>query len=218
VSNVPQPPPDPRRDLRVSHEDRDRVAEMLRDAAGEGRLDIDELEERLERALNAKTYGDLEPLVADLPIGPPPTASVAQPAATTAHSTAVGGVPTDHRAQAILSEQKRTGRWVVPASYAATSIMGSVLLDLRAATFAEPVVTISCNVIMGEVKIRVGEDVVVVNDVNPILGESDVKSSKGIAAMPDRGPVLRVRGTALLGSVSIERLAPGDKRLRRWRD
>jgi hypothetical protein len=36
--------------------------------------------------------------------------------------------------------------------------------------------------------------------------------------MPDRGPVLRVRGTALLGSVSIERLAPGDKRLRRWRD
>lgn len=53
--------------LRVSHEDRDQVAEALRVAAGDGRLSSDELEERLERALTARTYDDLAVLVTDLP-------------------------------------------------------------------------------------------------------------------------------------------------------
>src|ERR1700748_1448189 len=54
--------------LRVSHEDRDQVAEALRIAAGDGRLTSDELDERLERALTARTYDDLAGLVADLPV------------------------------------------------------------------------------------------------------------------------------------------------------
>ena len=53
--------------LRVSHEDRDQVAEVLRVAAGDGRLTADELDERLERALTARTYDDLAALVTDLP-------------------------------------------------------------------------------------------------------------------------------------------------------
>src|ERR1700759_578189 len=53
--------------LRVSHEDRDQVAEALRVAAGDGRLTADELDERLELALSARTYDDLAPLLADLP-------------------------------------------------------------------------------------------------------------------------------------------------------
>jgi Domain of unknown function (DUF1707)/Cell wall-active antibiotics response 4TMS YvqF len=208
VSNVPEERPDARARLRVSHEDRERVAEILRDAAGDGRLDLEELEQRLERAFAAKTYGDLEPLVADLPMGVParPTASPA-PAA-----------PVAHRSQAILSEHKRKGAWVVPGSYTATAIMGSVLLDLRQAAFTEPEVTISCTSIMGEIKIRVGADVVVIADVTPVLGEFDVKSSKGLAPMPTQGRVVRVRGTAFMGTVSVERLAPNDTRLQRWRD
>ena len=54
-------------ELRVSDADRERVAERLRTAAGEGRLTADELEERLERAFGARTAGELEPLTADLP-------------------------------------------------------------------------------------------------------------------------------------------------------
>src|ERR1700760_2719011 len=54
--------------LRVSHEDRDQVAEMLRVAAGDGRLTADELDERLERALTARTYDELAALVTDLPV------------------------------------------------------------------------------------------------------------------------------------------------------
>ena len=58
--------PDPSR-LRISDEDRHQVAEVLRQAAGEGRIDLDELDQRLEAAYAAKTYGELVPLTVDLP-------------------------------------------------------------------------------------------------------------------------------------------------------
>jgi hypothetical protein len=68
---------DPRM-LRVSHADRDRVVEILREAAGEGRLEPEELEQRVEAALTARTFADLEPLTADLPAaGPRPRATPA---------------------------------------------------------------------------------------------------------------------------------------------
>lgn len=205
VSNLPNQQPDPKRGLRVSHDDREKVAEMLRDAAADGRLDLDELEQRLETAFSAKTYGELEPLVADLP-----TASRAQPV-----SRGVGGSPTSTRSQAILSEHKRNGVWVVPKVYMATSVLGNVELDLREASFAESEVSISCTSILGEVKIKVPEDVVVVDEVNSVLGECTVKSSKSVGPMPTQGRVLRVGGTVFLGSVTVERLAPGEKRPRK---
>ncbi len=59
--------PDPSQ-LRISDEDRHQVAEVLRKAAGEGRIDLEELDERLEATYKAKTYGDLVPITADLPV------------------------------------------------------------------------------------------------------------------------------------------------------
>jgi Flp pilus assembly protein TadB len=56
--------------LRASDADRDAIAARLHEAAVEGRLDADELEERLHLALRARTYGDLRRLVADLPAKP----------------------------------------------------------------------------------------------------------------------------------------------------
>ena len=56
-----------RSELRASHEDRDRVVELLRVSAGDGRLTAEELDERLEQAMTARTYGELARLVADLP-------------------------------------------------------------------------------------------------------------------------------------------------------
>jgi hypothetical protein len=56
--------------LRASDADRDAVAERLHRAAVEGRLDHEELEQRLHAALRARTYGDLRALVADLPSQP----------------------------------------------------------------------------------------------------------------------------------------------------
>jgi uncharacterized protein DUF1707 len=57
----------PARELRASHEDRDRVVEQLRMAAGNGRLTAEELDQRLEVALTARTYGELTALTEDLP-------------------------------------------------------------------------------------------------------------------------------------------------------
>jgi hypothetical protein len=57
---------------RASDADREAVAERLRTAAAEGRLDPDELDERLGAAYGAKTVGDLVPLTRDLPAAPAP--------------------------------------------------------------------------------------------------------------------------------------------------
>jgi hypothetical protein len=57
--------------IRVSDADRDRVTAQLRDHFAAGRITPGELDERLSAALNAKTFGDLRRIVADLP-GPVP--------------------------------------------------------------------------------------------------------------------------------------------------
>jgi hypothetical protein len=61
--------------LRASDADRDRVAERLRHATTEGRLTAGELEDRLHHALSARTYGELDAVVADLPIHTPALAT-----------------------------------------------------------------------------------------------------------------------------------------------
>jgi hypothetical protein len=57
--------------LRTSDADRERIAERLRHAAAEGRIAPEELDERLGTALTARTYAELDSVVADLP-GPKP--------------------------------------------------------------------------------------------------------------------------------------------------
>ncbi|HVT66976.1 MAG TPA: DUF1707 domain-containing protein, partial [Trebonia sp.] len=124
-------------ELRASDGDRERVAEQLREAAGHGRLSMDELEERLERAYGAKTYAELAPLTRDLPAagtGVPLPA----PAASSAVGSRIGGTPNRGRwSIAIMSGSTRRGRWVVPARFNAFAFWGGVVLDLREANFAE---------------------------------------------------------------------------------
>ena len=90
-------------ELRASHEDRDRVAELLRVAAGDGRLTAEELDERLEKALTARTYAELAALSRDLPAAP--GSSPARP----------GLKPKDMiRIDRTSGWAKREGRWLVP--------------------------------------------------------------------------------------------------------
>jgi len=69
---------DERGKTRASDSDRDRVAEVLNVAYSEGRLSRDEYDGRLEQAFTARTYADLDQIVADLPACQPaaPTAEV----------------------------------------------------------------------------------------------------------------------------------------------
>jgi hypothetical protein len=76
--------------IRASDQDRDRVANVLREHHAVGRLDADEFSERLDKAFAAKTMGDLEALTADLPAVDPyplPTSSMRH------HHTGDTGLP-----------------------------------------------------------------------------------------------------------------------------
>jgi hypothetical protein len=67
--------------IRASDADRERVAEHLRDAAGEGRLTLDEVDQRLRGVWAAKTFADLDQFLADLPSSAPAASSQLAPAA-----------------------------------------------------------------------------------------------------------------------------------------
>lgn len=68
-----------RPEMRASDDDRDRIGDRLRDAHSEGRLTPDEFDSRIDALLSAQTYGELEPLVRDLPAKPMSSAPVPAP-------------------------------------------------------------------------------------------------------------------------------------------
>lgn len=66
--------------LRLTNDDRDAVAELLKDAFGEGQLDYEEFQHRLDLAMQAKTRKEIEPLLSDLAVrGGRPSAHPAFP-------------------------------------------------------------------------------------------------------------------------------------------
>lgn len=197
--------PDPSH-LRISDEDRHKVADILRDAAGEGRLDLEELDERLDAVYKAKTYGDLVPLTADLPAQPHQGASGG---VVPAASREVATPNTTHESSfALLSGVQRRGNWRVPEQHTAFSLLGSVELDLREATFTARETTINASAIMGDVTIKVDAQTQVVVDGVPIMGDFTQGKDKTPAQIGPNSPIVRVKGLALMGSVSVTRLPP----------
>ncbi|WP_433300653.1 DUF1707 SHOCT-like domain-containing protein [Actinoplanes sp. CA-030573] len=71
-----------REDMRAGDSDRKVVAEQLKTALDEGRLDLSEYDERIQRTYAAKTYADLDGLLDDLPGTVPVQHSQIQPAAS----------------------------------------------------------------------------------------------------------------------------------------
>jgi hypothetical protein len=199
VNNLPQPAD--RRQLRVSDADRDQVTEVLRQAAGEGRLTFDELDQRLDLALAAKTYADLEAITADLP-GTGVTAPAGAPAVPGAYADRIGGTPGAVFSVAIMSGAKRAGPWVVPRRYTAVAIMGGVELDLRYAHFAEREVTIQAFCLMGGVSIIAPADIEVDVSGFAFMGGFDHRASGPGAP---GAPIVRVTGFALMGGVEVRR-------------
>jgi Domain of unknown function (DUF1707) len=121
--------------LRASHGDRDRVVELLRVAAGDGRLTAGELDERLEAALTARTCGELAALTTDLPAIP---ASAPAPPVPEPKDLA--------RIDCQGSSVKRDGRWVVPQRMQVRVTGGSVTLDFTEAVIVQPSLLIDADV------------------------------------------------------------------------
>jgi hypothetical protein len=173
------------RELRAADTDRERVATVLRQAAAEGRLELDELDERLSQVYAAKTYGELESVLRDLPgtsAGPAPPVSR-------------GGV-------AVMSEFKRQGRWSVPRVFKCFAFWGGGTIDLREAVFTEPVVKIRAVAIMGGIDVIVAEDANVHVTGLGIMGGFDHGAS---GAGAPATPTVVVTGFAFWGGVTVKR-------------
>jgi hypothetical protein len=183
--------------MRVSDSDREQAADVLREAAGHGRISMDELDERLELAYAAKTYADLAAVTRDLP-GPVQAPGPVQPAM----AGRIGGTPRSKFSVAILSGARRKGRWVVPRNYVGVAVMGGIELDLREAQFSEPEVTIHAYTLMGGIEITVPEDVDV--DVSGIAFMGGFDHNASGPGVPG-APRVRVIGFALMGGVDVRR-------------
>ncbi|MFG2788769.1 DUF1707 domain-containing protein [Streptomyces sp. NPDC048419] len=204
-------------ELRASDADREQVAEVLRDALAEGRLDMEEFEERLEATYKARTYGELTPITRDLPVGqvtPPPAVSLTkEPVAGGSWAgRIVGGEGSSTWAVAVMSGFERKGRWTVPKQFTCVTLMGGGELDLREANFADREVEINCVAIMGGVNIIVPPGVEVVVRGIGIMGGFDHRES-GVPGEPG-APRVIVNGFAFWGGVGIERKLTREERRR----
>ena len=211
--------PDPSR-LRISDHDRHQVAEVLRLAAGEGRIDLEELEERLDATYQAKTYGELVPITADLPVrstdGLPVMPPATPPAVQQAGSSASMLPASTYTASvSFMSECTRRGVWRVPEQHTAFSMMGSVTLDLRQALFEAREVTITAVAIMAGIDIVVNAHTQVIVDGIGIMGDFSQSRDKVAAEITAGSPVVRVNGFALMAGVTVQRKPlPGESRRR----
>ncbi|MES9608641.1 DUF1707 domain-containing protein [Actinomadura sp. NPDC000929] len=201
MTNLPEHPGTPGApEMRAGDADRERVAQVLRDAAGDGRLTLDELDERLDAVYAAKTYGELEPITRDLP-----SPGRAAPPATGAGWRPVPGAPSWRRGIAIMSGFRRAGVWNVPPRFRAFAFWGGGKIDLRDARFEEGRVTIRALAIMGGFQIIVPDDVTVHVDGLGIMGGFDQRASgPGVPG----APTVVVKGLAFWGGVGVKRRRP----------
>jgi hypothetical protein len=193
--------------LRISDQDRHQVAEVLRRAAGDGRIDLEELDQRLEATYGAKTYADLVPITADLPVHPA-AAHQARPAPTSMTPAA-----TYDSSVAVMGDCTRRGAWRVPDRHTAFALMGSVTLDLREALFSAREMTIFANAVMASIDVVVNPGTAVVVEGTGVMGDFSEARAKAVAQLGPESPVVRVKGIALMGSVTVRRKPmPGEDR------
>lgn len=195
--------------LRCADRDRELVAQVLNNAYAEGRLTFEEHAERIAKAYDALTFGDLNVLTGDLVAAPrPPAPAYSGPAAGPSPSPVVAPVSPSRVAlpgeftggNAILSTLKPGRIGLVAPSVTVNAWLGEVRLDLVEATFAERETTVHVGGMMAEVRIRVPAGVDVnISQLSMVMGETKVE---GLAPRPD-GIRLNLTGTVLMGEVKI---------------
>ena len=164
--------------LRASHQDRDRVVELLRVAAGDGRLTAEELDDRLEAALTARTYAELAALTTDLPAASSPLPALDTPPPKEMIRIDCGS-----------GRATREGRWVVPRRMEVKIHSGEVRLDLTGAVISEPVLRIDADVHSGRLKLITKPGIAVDTDeVGVHSGQVKVRAPWG----PDVPVTLRI--------------------------
>jgi hypothetical protein len=178
---------------RAADSDRIQVAQLLAYAVEQGRLQLNDYEDRLTKAYAATTYQELDELREDLPDAPisPRRGGKTNPAPSTL-------------LLAMLSGFERRGRWNVPKKLTTFTFCGSGVLDLRYADFTSTEVEIRAVSIMGGQNILLPPEVNVEIDGHGVMGGFD----REILGNGTPGaPKVKIRGFSLWGGVSIKRKA-----------
>jgi hypothetical protein len=175
---------------RAADADREAVAERLRIAAGDGRIDLAELDERLARAYAAKTYDQLQVLVADLPV----------------HSAAIPGDALPEPETLVLKTKapniKQSGQWTVPQRITAESTTGFVTIDFTQASCAHREVIVEAVTRSGWIRLWLPEGWAA--RIGPSSTNTSHISNKA-AETPDPGaPTVIVTGHPLSGYIKIK--------------
>jgi len=186
----PVPRPNDLAAQRAADADREAIAERLRIAAGEGRIELWELDERLGQAYSARTYGELATLVEDLPAQPPFTAL---PGLAAEPDTLVLRTTTPNIRQA--------GPWVVPRRITAESTTGWITIDFTAASCAYREVTV-------EVITKTGWIQLILPDgwaarVSPLSTYTGHISNRAAETADPGAPTVTVTGQPLFGYIKI---------------
>lgn len=210
------------RDLRVSDAERDHVGELLQRAVGQGMLSLGEFTERMDTVLAAKTRGELNAVLVDLPgmqIDPAYINSGHAPAvpaptpAPVAPPPAAGGYPGQQPGviRGRMSTVTRKGRWHVPPALTLDTRMGSTTLDFTEAIMQTQVVHLTVDDFCGSVSLILPEEATAdLNDVDTVGGSVSNKVRTG----PPYGPLhLVVRGRVRFGSITARH--PFGTKLRR---
>jgi uncharacterized protein DUF1707 len=185
-------------ELRASDADREHHAEILRRAAGEGRLTFDELDERLNSVYESRTHRELERLVADVVVR-----DDRLPASGAKRMPVRKGEGGSSWLISVMSGHSRKGRWRVGSHLKVVNIMGGTDLDLNDAELADDVVQITMFSLMGGGDIRVPEGLNVEFSDFAFMGGNDASLGK---ERPDPGgPTLRLRVISIMGGTDVKR-------------
>jgi hypothetical protein len=190
VAGMTMDNPRRRPDQRATDQDRDAAATVVQEAHGDGRLDVEELDERLTRIYSSKTQLELRGVTADL--------------VATAH----GSDASILRIRAKHSSQHRRGQWRVPPHIVATAEHSSVKLDFTEAGVRLAEVLVEAAAKHGSVVLVVPEGWSV--DIDEVTTEHGTAQNKAVAPRPG-GTRLRVTGLAKHGSIVVRH-----PRRRRW--
>lgn len=192
-----------RHEMRASHEDRDSIVERLRIAAGDGRIDHDELDQRIEAAMSARTYGELEVIVRDLPEAP---GTALRPPVRRPDAEPEQAVTVTH------GKVTRSGPWNVPQRLTVSARHGNVVLDFNDAVFSGVrEVEVNLDVHHSNIRLMLPEGSVI-DDALTNRRHSNV-SIRGFDAAGAGGVVVRLTGSAAHANVRAWRLSARTRRL-----
>lgn len=205
-------------ELRASDADRERVVEVLRRAASDGQLTVDELEERVPSAYAARTRRELERLTADLTVEPVHDAASATTQATRGTFTVREGEGGSRWVVSVMSGHDKRGRWRVAPRCTVLNIMGGSGIDLNDAELSGPVTELNMYSIMGGGEIRVPHGVEVQVSNFALMGGNGVELGDEVA--PPGAPTIRIRLVSIMGGSDVKRgrkLTKEERRLEKQR-